>query len=68
MEMINGPKKSGLGRLRMIRPKSWSKGDLTILTEEHLFQSLGTRNRTGGKGLKLQREGIRLDMWKVFFD
>lgn len=51
----------------MIRPKRWSKGDLTILAEEQLFQSRGTsssRSRTGGKGLQLQREGIRLDVWK----
>lgn len=61
--------KSGPERPRMIQPKSWSRGDLIILAENQLFQSLGTsffKDRTGGRNLKLQHEGFKLDTWKDF--
>lgn len=51
----------------MIHPERWPKGDLTILAEELLFQSLGTNSSkkgTGGTGLKLQLAGSRLDTKK----
>lgn len=62
-------KNPGPGRSRMIQPEKEVKGRFTNLCRKVMISKSrmsSSKNRKGGKDLKLQHEGIKLDIWKDF--